>query len=163
RMRDLSPCAVDDRRDDRVLVGRLDLRPLLELDDDRVVVAVGVPAGEDEVDALGGERNLVLDRYSRVLGNLVTDQDIVHVLPRILPGHTRPRRRGPAHPPLERSENLGLDDVGEDVLGELAAGGRVDDHGSIGGAAMYRARIKPGIEKNVKYSRRRSYAPRVSH
>src|SRR5690606_22855924 len=63
-MRDLSPRAVDHGRDAGILPGRLDLRPLLELDDHRVLVSVGIAARQDEVDALRGERNPVLDGYT---------------------------------------------------------------------------------------------------
>src|SRR5690606_18548201 len=61
RVRNLPFSAVDHGHDNGVLAGRLDLRPLLQLDDYGVLFTVGVKACEDEVDALRSEWNLVLD------------------------------------------------------------------------------------------------------
>src|SRR5690606_18752300 len=127
-MRDLSPRAVDHGHDDGILPGRLDLRPLLELDDHRVLVSVGIAAREDEVDALRSEGNLVLDGHTCVLRDAVTHEDVVHVLHRVLPGLDLPLGRGVPQPSLEGSENLAFDDVSEYVFGKLTACGGVDNH-----------------------------------
>ena len=79
-MRDFALRTVDHGRHDSVLLRRLHLGPLLELDDHRVLVVFGIAPREDEVDTLRSERNLVLDRHTGVLGDLVAQQDVVHIL-----------------------------------------------------------------------------------
>ena len=78
-MADLAHGASDEGADDAVLLCELRLRPLLQLDDDgRAAVAV-VATGQDEVDALGGLWNPVLDGDTGVSGNVFILQNIAHV------------------------------------------------------------------------------------
>lgn len=119
--------AANERLDDCILGRGLDGCPLLQLDDDDGFLLRLIQPRQNEIDALGGERNLVFNGNPGVIGDARADQGVVHVLHGVLPGLDL---RGPdsvAGTRFQPRQDLLLDDVSVDVLGKLEPGAGIDD------------------------------------
>ena len=129
-MAGLLHAAAEGGADHGVLVRGLGLLPLLQLHDDRRgLPGLAVP-GEDEVDAVGGLGDLVLDGHAGVGRDLRVLQEVAHVHERVLPGFDLRRSGAVPQPALEGGVDHGVDAVEAHVLAEARTGGLVDDHQS---------------------------------
>ena len=133
--------AADKGADDGVLGGGPGITPLLQLDDDSGALAIFPGAGDDEIDAFAGLRDVELDRDARVVRNPGILQNRAHVAERILPrGQFTGTNRLPQRATERVVDDL-LDPVGEDVVSELGLVGEIDDHFSnsyrIRGGALW--------------------------
>ena len=104
--------------DDRVLLRAGRLRPLLQFDDYRVVTAGVVSPGQNEVDAVRGQWNLILDGHVGIIGRICRSQHIVHVLHGVTPGFYLAGTGGVTEFVFESGEDLGIDSAGDYVFGE---------------------------------------------
>ncbi|MEB0056488.1 hypothetical protein [Variovorax sp. LG9.2] len=124
------------RPDDRVLVAAAGRRPLLELDDHDFGSGVRVFTGDDEVDPLGGLRQLIFDRNANVLRDLLVQQYLGHRKQRMLPCLKFGRTDAVARGATELAFHHVFDVVSKSVVKELALVGLVDDH--VGAALTVR-------------------------
>ena len=128
RMKHLAFCTTDPGSNDRVFGGRLDIRPLLEFDNDSDWFVFFVEPGNDKIDSFGRLGDLVLDRnpsVGRDRGSLEHVSDEVQgVLKRLSFA-----RRGVVSKVLAKGIEDSLSDpIFSNRFTELGFGRRVDDH-----------------------------------
>lgn len=110
--------------------------PLLQLHDHRRRRTLGVVAGEQQVDPLGGVVDPVFDCHPQLPGNRLELQHVTHTLQRVLPGPEFIGRHLVARAGDVAFADLFLDAQLAHMLEKLLPGGEIDDHwgsGRIGG------------------------------
>ena len=111
-----------------VVIHHLGLGPLLQFDNDNIVVPIFIGANDNEIDTLGSLWNVILygDLY------LVVDITVIHNIPHelhgIVPGFELAVLSGMQPSLPDETENLVSDDASSHILDELSFIGIVDNH-----------------------------------
>ena len=129
RVADLTLPPAQEGADDSILGGGLGFLPLLQLHDHGGALAIAADAGEDEVDAFAGLRDIEFDSYAGVVGDIGITKDRIHVAEGIFPRGQFAPSHGCSQRALDRVVHDIRNPVGEDVGAEIGFGGEVDDHG----------------------------------
>ena len=127
-MRRFSFASLESSHDDRVLLSSLSILPLLELDKNRSVLLFRILARQDEVNALGRPRDVILDRHASIRRNFSVIQYAIHVLERIHPRINLPPARAAAGSLPECLQDNVAYVITHDVGSKLPGGGGIDDH-----------------------------------
>ncbi|MBP5190389.1 MAG: hypothetical protein J6031_05695 [Bacteroidales bacterium] len=112
-----------------LVVDLLGLLPLLELDNDDIVVIVAVCPRNDEIDPLGRKRYVVFDGDVHLVVDVTVIDNVSHELHRVLP-----RRKLPVRPCgqalfSDLRQNLVGDDRTAHIANEVPLGVVIDNHG----------------------------------
>lgn len=121
--------STQERAHQPIQFGGLHRFPLLELHDHRSALARGVLPGEQQVDALGGVVDAVLDRHPQFPRDGRQLQHVADALQGVLPGAEFLRGHLVAGALQIALAHLLLDALLQHVLQKHLSGGQVDDHG----------------------------------